>query len=151
MSLAVRRAVLADTEALAAFNTAMALETENKVLQPDVIHAGIQTLLQHPELGFYLVATDNSDNPVASLMITSEWSDWRNGLFWWIQSVYVVPDYRRQGVYRRMYQAVKQLAAKQSNVCGFRLYVEQDNRRAQQTYQSLGMSKTVYQLYEEVT
>ena len=83
-------------------------------------------------------------------MVTTEWSDWRNGLFWWIQSVYVRPQNRRQGLYRQLYQAVKSLAEQESNVCGFRLYVEHENARAQETYRSLGMEETAYKLFEEL-
>lgn len=81
-------------------------------------------------------------------MITNEWSDWRNGLFWWIQSVYIVKDARRQGIYRQLYETVKTLAQQDSRICGFRLYVEKDNGQAQQTYQALGMAATDYLLYE---
>jgi ribosomal protein S18 acetylase RimI-like enzyme len=83
-------------------------------------------------------------------MITMEWSDWRNGLFWWIQSVFVVPEYRRRGIYRKLYAHVQELAAQEPNVCGFRLYVERDNTRAQQTYAALGMTETPYRLFEEM-
>ena len=83
-------------------------------------------------------------------MITKEWSDWRNGAFWWIQSVYVRPEFRRQGVYRRLYRHVQALAKKDRRVCGFRLYVERENRRAQVTYRALGMEKTRYLVFEEL-
>lgn len=83
-------------------------------------------------------------------MITTEWSDWRNGVFWWIQSVYVLPDYRRRGIYRRMYQFIQELAANEPNVCGFRLYVEQDNLRAQKTYTAMGMDQSPYRIFEEL-
>ena len=83
-------------------------------------------------------------------MLTNEWSDWRNGLFWWIQSVYVQPNHRRRAVYRTMYQHVKQLAAQDDSVCGFRLYVEHENAQAQETYAALGMQKTPYRLFEEL-
>ena len=145
----IRRAELADVPALVAFNSAMALETENKQLDNRILEAGVRTLLQRPELGFYLVAVCDGE-PVGSLMVTSEWSDWRNGLFWWIQSVYIEPDHRRKGVYRQLYSRVKELAAQRGDICGFRLYVEKENWRAQQTYRTLGMSDAGYQLYEEL-
>jgi ribosomal protein S18 acetylase RimI-like enzyme len=85
---------------------------------------------------------------VAGLMITYEWSDWRNGLFWWIQSVYVRPEFRRRGIYRKMYAHIRQAASMNGNVCGLRLYVERDNQSAQTTYASLGMSKTHYLIFE---
>ena len=149
----IRRAVLADVESLVAFNSAMALETEDKQLDRSVLEAGVKTLLQHAELGFYLVAVcrggENDGELVGALMVTSEWSDWRNGLFWWIQSVYIKPDYRRQGIYRRLYRRVGELADQRGDVCGFRLYVEKENRRAQQAYRALGMRETDYLLFEQ--
>ncbi len=145
----IQRATLSHQTAIAQFNAAMALETEDTHLLPHVISAGVAALINNPDRGFYLVATIDGE-PVGSLMITFEWSDWRNGLFWWIQSVYVRPDHRGKGVYRALYQAVKTLAHADSNVCGYRLYVEQENERAQKTYKSLGMSKTHYQIYEEL-
>ena len=108
---------------------------------------GVQHLLSTPTAGFYLVATQG-DQPVGSLMITTEWSDWRNGTFWWIQSVYVPPEARRRGVYRALYEQVQALAATEPGVCGFRLYVERENAAARATYTSLGMSETSYRLYE---
>ena len=149
-AIEIRRAGLDDVSALVAFNQVMALETENKELDAEILRAGVQTLLKRPELGFYLLAIKDG-KALGSLMVTSEWSDWRNGLFWWIQSVYIDSEYRRQGIYRRLYQAVRQLAEAEGDVCGFRLYVEQDNLDAQQTYQALGMERTVYQLFEQST
>ncbi|WP_082151704.1 GNAT family N-acetyltransferase [Caenimonas sp. SL110] len=128
----------------------MALETEHKVLMPEVIGAGVRRLIENPAMGFYIVAQDESGEVVAGLMITNEWSDWRNGIFWWIQSVYVVKDWRRQGVYRRLYEYVRDLAKADAAVCGFRLYVEKDNDIAQQTYAALGMTPTDYLIYEEL-
>ena len=127
----------------------MAWETEKKELIPEVILAGVTSLLNHPSRGFYIVAETDA-KVVACLMITTEWSDWRNGLFWWVQSVFVLPDYRRRGVYRNMYQFIKDLANREPNVCGFRLYVEKDNVRAQSTYAALGMSQSPYSLFEEL-
>ncbi|MEO0408035.1 MAG: GNAT family N-acetyltransferase [Cyanobacteria bacterium P01_A01_bin.135] len=147
-AVTIRRAEQRDAGAIARFNIAMALETEDKVLNSEVVAAGVNALLNTPALGFYLVAEIESQ-VVASLMITTEWSDWRNGIFWWVQSVYVEPAFRRQGIYRRMYEAVKELA-KTENVCGFRLYVERDNHRAQATYGTLGMEETAYRLFEEL-
>ncbi|MEM9977199.1 MAG: GNAT family N-acetyltransferase [Cyanobacteria bacterium P01_D01_bin.2] len=146
----IRRAQIRDADDIARFNQAMALETEQKQLTPEVVLAGVSALLENSAQGFYIVAEDNS-KVVACLMITTEWSDWRNGLFWWVQSVFVTPDYRRRGIYRRMYGYVKELAAQAPNVCGFRLYVEQDNKRAQKTYAALGMTQSPYRLFEELT
>jgi GNAT superfamily N-acetyltransferase len=127
----------------------MALETEHKVLMPDLIGPGVRRLIETSSMGFYIVAED-AGRVVACLMVTNEWSDWRNGLFWWIQSVYVEKDWRRQGVYRRLYEYVRELAQADRSVCGFRLYVEKDNTVAHQTYASLGMVQTDYLIYEEL-
>ena len=145
----IRLARRRDAAALIAFNSAMALETEAKELFPAVIGAGVRHLLAHPQSGFYLVAEENRD-VIAALMITKEWSDWRNGDFWWIQSVYVRPEYRRRGVYRRLYRYLQVLAARKRAVCGFRLYVDKDNRRAQATYNASGMKRTHYLVYEQL-
>ncbi|MGD1951307.1 MAG: GNAT family N-acetyltransferase [Leptolyngbyaceae cyanobacterium] len=148
-SINIRRAQLSDASAIANFNQAMAWETENKKLISEVILAGVTSLFENPSRGFYIVAEIDA-KVVACLMITTEWSDWRNGLFWWVQSVFVLPDYRRRGIYRRMYQFIKDLANREPNVCGFRLYVEKDNVRAQSTYTTLGMSQSPYFLFEEL-
>jgi ribosomal protein S18 acetylase RimI-like enzyme len=145
----VRLATPQDAPVLVEFNAAMALETEQKELLPDVIGAGVRSLLGNPAAGFYVVAEQN-DRIVGSLMITKEWSDWRNGTFWWIQSVYVRPDVRRQGVYKLLYRHVQELATNDPAVCGFRLYVERENGRAQTTYQALGMKETRYLVFEEL-
>jgi ribosomal protein S18 acetylase RimI-like enzyme len=144
----IRLATPADAGALIEFNAAMALETEGKELLPDVIGAGVRSLLGNPAAGFYLLA--EQDNVVGSLMITKDWSDWRNGTFWWIQSVYVRPEFRRKGVYKSLYRHVQELASKDPAVCGFRLYVERENERAQATYSALGMKQTHYLVFEEL-
>lgn len=147
--LSIRKAELADAAAISRFNQAMALETEGKALLPDVVDAGVLRLLQQPSFGFYVVAAD-AGRIVACLLVTHEWSDWRNGLFWWIQSVFVEADWRRRGVYRDLYDHVQMLADAQGGVCGFRLYVEKDNAVAQQTYAALGMAPTDYLIYEQM-
>lgn len=148
--ITIRHAVPQDVATIVEFNQAMAWETEQKKLVPEVILAGVQSLLAHPDRGFYIV-TEFEQRVVACLMITFEWSDWRNGLFWWIQSVYVHPDYRRRGLYGRMYGFVKELAVVyEPRVCGFRLYVEQDNVKAQMTYRALGMRQNSYRMFEEL-
>ncbi|MFU8861153.1 MAG: GNAT family N-acetyltransferase [Cyclonatronaceae bacterium] len=149
-SLIIRRAVEADAEAIIRFNIAMARETEQKVLPEDKIRPGVNALFRKPEYGFYLAAVAG-DRVVGCLMVTYEWSDWRNGLFWWIQSVYVIPEFRRKGVYRSMYETLRELAAGTPDHCGFRLYVEKENRNAQETYTALGMKETRYALFEEIT
>ena len=148
--ITIRFANPEDVSVLVSFNQAMARETEDKELAVDIVSAGVQGLLDKPTLGFYVVA-ESGNAVVGSLMVTMEWSDWRNGLFWWIQSVYIRPDHRRKGIYRRLYAFVKDRAHKDSGVCGFRLYVEKDNEVAQRTYAALGMEETHYKIYEELS
>ncbi len=144
----IRQGTQADARTIADFNRSMARETENRDLSPDKIYPGVERLMDRPEYGFYIVAV-SAGEVVGTLMITTEWSDWRNGLFWWIQSVYVAPAHRRTGIYRKMYEYIQSQADNEPDVCGYRLYVEKDNRIAQQTYQALGMTETDYQLYEQ--
>ena len=145
----IRQATRQDAAELSEFNINMAHETEGIELIPEVIEAGVRELIANPDRGYYLVV--ELDNGIqASLMVTTEWSDWRNGVFWWIQSVYVRPAYRRQGLYRELYARVKELAEQEPAVCGFRLYVERDNRVAQRAYAALGMRETGYKLFEEL-
>jgi ribosomal protein S18 acetylase RimI-like enzyme len=143
----VRRARSADLSIIVAHNRAMAQETEGLDLDPAVAEAGARGLLEDPGKGFYLVAEHN-ERPVGQLMITTEWSDWRNGEFWWIQSVYVRPEARRTGVYRALHDHVVELAQASGKVCGIRLYVARDNAAARATYQALGMNASHYDLYE---
>jgi ribosomal protein S18 acetylase RimI-like enzyme len=137
-----------DLASLVKFNQLMAWETEQKTLDESVLCKGVAALVADHNKGFYLVA-EQDNNVVGSLMVTTEWSDWRNGVFWWVQSVYISPDFRRQGVYAQLYAEVKILAEQQQNVCGFRLYVEKENLIAQKTYESLGMEQSHYLMYEE--
>jgi GNAT superfamily N-acetyltransferase len=137
-----------DAGTLAKFNTAMAWETEAKKLAPELITAGVNKLFDEPDAGFYTVVEADS-RVIAALMITTEWSDWRNGFFWWIQSVYVEPEYRGQGIFTGLYEHIKDRAKSAGNVCGLRLYVEKENQRAQRTYIKTGMLETHYRLYEE--
>ena len=152
--LSLRLADERDVHDLVEFNRAMARETEAKDLAVEVLTAGVEGLLKNPRYGFYVVAehggTEHESELIASLMVTFEWSDWRNGVFWWIQSVYVKPEFRRQGVYRRLYEFVKSRAAAEPSVRGFRLYVEKKNHTAQQTYERLGMTETYYKMFEEL-
>lgn len=145
----IRTATVDDAETLARFNEAMAQETEGKPLDSDTVRAGVHTMLEDRTQGFYLVAVRESE-VVGSLMITTEWSDWRNGTFWWIQSVYVRPEARRTGVYTALHHAVRQRARQATDVCGLRLYVERGNSSARDTYEALGMTETSYRLYEEM-
>ncbi|MFT5839128.1 MAG: ribosomal protein S18 acetylase RimI-like enzyme [Flavobacteriales bacterium] len=141
-------AIPSDLESLVNFNQLMAWETEHKKLDENTLKKGVAALISDDNKGFYLVAEQNAQ-VVGSLMVTTEWSDWRNAVFWWIQSVYITPDYRRKGIYAQLYSQVKTLAEQQQNVCGFRLYVEKDNIVAQKTYLSLDMVESNYLMFEE--
>lgn len=145
--IGVRAATSADVEAIARFNEAMALETEDRRLDPGTIRRGVRRVLERRELGFYLVA-EGPSGPLGCLLVTYEWSDWRDGLFLWIQSVYVSPEARGRGVFTALYDRVAQLARTRGDVCGLRLYVERENLRAQRTYARLGMAETAYRLWE---
>jgi ribosomal protein S18 acetylase RimI-like enzyme len=146
----IARAAHAHLAALVHGNAAMALETEGRELERQRLESGVRAVLDEPSRGFYLVATepDGSGEVVGQLMVTFEWSDWRAGTFWWIQSVYVEPAWRRRGVYRALYEHLLELARADGSVCGVRLYVERDNARARATYEALGMQRAVYELYE---
>jgi GNAT superfamily N-acetyltransferase len=147
MSITVRPAVAADADFLAHGNAAMALETEHKRLEPAVVGAGVRAALADPAKGLYFIA-ERDGTPVGQLMFTREWSDWRNGDFWWIQSVYVLPAARRSGVFRALFRHVEQLAASDRGVCGIRLYVERENVRAQATYRHCGLEDAGYVVME---
>ncbi|MFT3744052.1 MAG: GNAT family N-acetyltransferase [Pyrinomonadaceae bacterium] len=144
----IRIATAEDAGSLIRFNQAMALETEGKELSSETISEGVSAVFSDNKKGFYVVAEQN-DTIVGGLMVTYEWSDWRNKWFWWIQSVYILPEGRGQKLYSRMYEFVKQRAADAGNVCGFRLYVENDNFHAQKVYEKLGMASSHYLMYEE--
>lgn len=147
-NLSIRPATIADIDQLVAFQRAMAAETEDKGLDPDKLRAGITYLLAHSAEGFYLIA-EKDGNAAGSLMVTFEWSDWRNGRFWWIQSVYVAAGYRRQGIYSALHAAIRERACADPEGCGIRLYVERENAGARATYEALGMAETHYRLFEE--
>ena len=144
----IRIAEKKDAAALVEFNQAMALETEGKKLSSDILQKGVESVFDDEKKGFYVVAEDDGEI-VGGLMITFEWSDWRNAWFWWIQSVYILPDFRGKSIYRLLYEYVKAEAEKSKNVCGFRLYVEKENKNAQKVYEKLGMESSHYLMYEE--
>lgn len=144
----IRLAEKTDIAALVGFNQAMALETESKSLSSDVLRPGVAAVFEDENKGFYVVA-ETEGSIVGGLLVTFEWSDWRNKWFWWIQSVYILPDFRGQSIYSGMYEFVKALASERGNVCGFRLYVERDNKHAQQVYEKVGMHQSHYLAYEE--
>jgi GNAT superfamily N-acetyltransferase len=145
----IRLAGMADLSTLVEFNMAMAKETEGIDLNRETVTHGVKTVLMGDSHGFYLVA-EYEEQILGSLLVTFEWSDWRCARFWWIQSVYVKPDMRKQGVYRRLYVHTKALAKQQPGVCGLRLYALNTNAQAQDTYVQLGMHKTGYELFEEM-
>ncbi|MHC4697215.1 MAG: GNAT family N-acetyltransferase [Planctomycetota bacterium] len=146
--ITVRAATISEFDVIVAFNQAMATETEDKTLDPATIHAGVRKALEDPARCMYFVAAIDGV-VVGQTMITFEWSDWRNGYFWWIQSVYIDPDSRRRGVFRALYDHIRNLAKHRPDVCGLRLYVVRQNVRAIQTYRNLGMTPTDYVLCEE--
>ena len=137
----VRPASLDDLEALVSFNASMALETEGKTLDMELLRQGTRAVFDSYQRGFYLVA-EVDGSPVGSLLVTYEWSDWRNGRFWWIQSVYVRPERRRMGVYSAMHRWIIDTARAKPDVCGVRLYVDRNNAAARETYRSLGMGES---------
>lgn len=147
MTTQIRKATISDHAAITGFNQNMAMETENKALDDDIIGPGVAAVLNDENRGFYLIAEVDGQT-AGCLMVTHEWSDWRNYWFWWIQSVYVDASFRRQGVYQSLYQKVKDLAAERDDVGGFRLYVETENSVAQKTYERLGMTRCEYLMYE---
>jgi GNAT superfamily N-acetyltransferase len=144
----IRRAQRSDAASLVEFNQAMALETEGKTLDPSILGAGVTAVFEDERKGFYVVAEED-DKIVGGLMVTFEWSDWRNAWFWWIQSVYIKPEARGKRVYSELYDFVKKQADEQGDVCGFRLYVETENGHAQRVYEKLGMHQPRYLMYEE--
>ena len=149
MSITIRRGAVADRDVLVAFNRAMAAESEDKGLDTATLERGISHLFEHPEDGYYLVAETAAGEIVGALMLTFEWSDWRNGRFWWIQSVFVALHWRRRGVYTLLHEYVRERAQRDPDACGLRLYVEKENSGAQATYVARGMHETHYQLWEE--
>jgi ribosomal protein S18 acetylase RimI-like enzyme len=129
----------------------MAKETEGKTLDRNIVREGVKTVLSNELKGFYLLAEENEGARVicGQLMVTFEWSDWRNKYFWWIQSVYVDKKYRNKKVFSHLYRAVIEMALSDGSVGGLRLYVEKHNDSAKRVYESLGMKKTPYEIYEK--
>lgn len=146
MSDPIRHATAQDAQSIAVFQVAMALETENKKLDPDKVLVAVKSVFEDSQKGFYLVA-EVDGQVVGSLMITYEWSDWRNGNMWYIQSVFVMAPHRGKGLFTAMYHKVMELA-KSENATYVRLYVETDNDVAQKTYEKLGMKRMPYYMYD---
>jgi GNAT superfamily N-acetyltransferase len=142
----IRKANQSDAQTIIDFQQKMAWETEEMKLTPHIISKGVNGVFEDPSRGQYYVAEKNN-SVIASLLITYEWSDWRNSNVWWFQSVYVLPEYRRSGVFRNMYAFIKR-EAQNNNIAGLRLYVESNNVRARKTYEVLGMTSDHYTMYE---
>lgn len=147
MSTSIRTASAEDRDRIVLFNQAVARETEGRELDRTTLSKGVERLLANPERGRYFVA-EKEGEIVGQLMITIEWSDWRNGEIWWIQSVYVSKRHRRAGVYRQLHEYTRDLARKERAI-GLRLYVERDNEPAQATYRAMGMLESSYRVFEE--
>ena len=147
LEILVRPAQPGDVALLSEWAQAMAFETEHKRLDPETITRGIREGVADPQRSRYFIA-EIAGEPAGTLMFTYEWSDWRCAWWWWIQSVYVLPNHRLKGVYRTMYEHVQEMAQQSPDVCGLRLYVERDNIRAQRTYESLGMNDAGYWMFE---
>lgn len=143
----IRPARLDDAAVIARFNRAMAVETEGRNLSPARVLRGVKALLADRSKGVYFVAYTGS-GIIGQLLITYEWSDWRNGNFWWIQSVYVAPEHRGRGVFKALHAHIEQLARSRRDICGLRLYVDAHNTKAKEVYARLGMQPTHYELWE---
>lgn len=143
----IRAARQSDAAIIARFNREMALETEGRKLSPPRVLRGVKALLADPAKGAYFVAEAGGE-VIGQLLITYEWSDWRNGNFWWIQSVFVAPEWRGRGVFKALHAHVEQLARKRKDVCGVRLYVDGHNTKAKEVYSRLGLKATHYELWE---
>ena len=147
MAVSIRVARSTDLEFLVDGNARMAAETEDRELDREVLAEGIAALFADPAKGRYYVADDGED-PIGQMMVTREWSEWRCGWFWWIQSVYVVPESRDQGVFSKMYAYLLKTARRDPEVCGLRLYVDVRNHHAAAVYKTIGMKDAGYTVYE---
>jgi len=148
----IREADIDDLETIVRFNREMARETEGRELDPSTLRAGVNALLSDPARGRYYLAVEedgNGSEVLGQLLVTTEWSDWRNGEIWWIQSVYVAPEHRRRGVYTALHRHVRE-QARSLGAAGLRLYVDRENRAARRSYEELGMERARYAMYEEI-
>jgi GNAT superfamily N-acetyltransferase len=146
-TMKIRKARVTDAAVIADFNSQLAWETEKLKLDSETIQRGVRAVLRDAAKGIYFVS-EHEGAVVGQMLITYEWSDWRNGNFWWIQSVYVAAEFRQNGVFRSLFTQIQKLAKSRRDVCGLRLYVEKNNRRAQRAYERLGMKHTHYEVYE---
>jgi GNAT superfamily N-acetyltransferase len=147
MSGKIREASEKDIEIIVEYNYNLAKETEHIELDRNVVYKGVEKVIKDRSKGIYFLF-EAEGRVVGQLLITKEWSDWRDGEFWWVQSVYVHKDYRKNNVFKALYHHVEDIVLKDEKLCGLRLYVEKDNVTAQNTYRSLGMEETYYKLYE---
>jgi GNAT superfamily N-acetyltransferase len=147
--LTIRQAVLSDADILARFNIELAKESENLALDPAMVKAGVEALLRDSAKGTYFVA-ESGGEVIGQLLITHEWSDWRNGDFWWLQSVFVRSDFRRRGVFKALFDYVLASAKRHKDVAGIRLYVEKNNDPALKAYYRLGLKDTHYHVLERL-
>ncbi|HCT94769.1 MAG: hypothetical protein A2X19_09475 [Bacteroidetes bacterium GWE2_39_28] len=147
MEILIRDAVLSDHSHIVDFQMAMALETEELILEQNTLSKGVKAVLEDPSKARYFIA-EGEGKPVGMLMITTEWSDWRNRWVWWIQSVYILPECRKMGVYKMLYEHVRVIVANSDSIGGIRLYVDRRNTRAQAVYTNLGMNGDHYATFE---
>lgn len=143
----IRKANPSEIDSIVTFQQKMAMETESLELDTAILTKGVQAVFDDSSKGIYYVAIEDKKT-IASLLITYEWSDWRNGQVYWIQSVYVLPEHRGKGVYKQMYLHLKEEVEKSLNIRGLRLYVEKDNQIAQKVYAKLGMDGEHYKMFE---
>jgi GNAT superfamily N-acetyltransferase len=145
----IQKATCEDKNWIAEAQVLMALETENLQLNQEAVVKGVGFIFDHLDGGFYIIAKNDEQNPIACLLVLKEWSDWRNGEVWWIHSLYVIPDYRKQGIFKKMFEYVEELA-RSSDVRGLRLYVDKSNAQAKAAYEKLGMNRDHYELFEKM-
>ena len=143
----IRKALNKDIDVIARYNYNLAYETENKILDMNILTKGVEAIIKDENKGIYHVCEINGE-VVGQIMYTFEWSDWRNGTFLWIQSVYVNKEFRGMGVFKALYKFIRDIADNDNNICGIRLYVEKENTIAKKTYKNIGMKECNYYIYE---
>ena len=143
----IRKALNKDRDVIARYNYNLAYETENKILDMNILTRGVEAIIKDENKGIYHVCEINGE-VVGQIMYTFEWSDWRNGTFLWIQSVYVNKEFRGMGVFKALYKFIRDIADNDNNICGIRLYVEKENTIAKKTYKNIGMKECNYYIYE---
>ena len=143
----IRKALNKDIDVIARYNYNLAYETENKILDMNILTKGVEAIIKDENKGIYHVCEINGE-VVGQIMYTFEWSDWRNGTFLWIQSVYVYKEFRGMGVFKALYKFIRDIADNDNNICGIRLYVEKENTIAKKTYKNIGMKECNYYIYE---